>query len=157
MILRRLQPSESRELRQWIIDRHYLKSAPPGYRVALEYLLDGARIGGCLVGRPSSRELDPVLWLEVTRFYFVDETPPFVESQGLAKMRRYVRIWMRQVRCLIAYSDPGQGHEGTIYLADGWAPFGRTSARHDQAGWQNRKGRRGEENYSRKVRWVRTP
>lgn len=157
MILRRLQPSESRELRQWIIERHYLKSAPPGYRVALEFIEGGQRVGGMLLGRPAARMLDQSLWLELTRMYFVDEAPKNTESRALAKMRKWVRVWMPGVKGLLAYSDPGVGHAGTVYLADGWAPFGQTSARHNQAGWNSREGRRGEECYSRKVRWVRTP
>jgi hypothetical protein len=164
MRLRRLQPSESRELRQWIIERHYLKSAPPGYRVALEFLNGNDRIGGMLLGRPTSRELDPGFWLELTRMFFLDVQIPgpngFLrnhESWALARMRKWVRVWMPGIRGLISYSDPGVGHAGTVYLADGWAPFGTTKARHDHAGWQSREGRRGEESYSRKVRWVRTP
>lgn len=157
MNLRRLQPSESRELRSWLVERHYLGSAPPGYRVALEFLQDDARIGGMLLGRPSARSLDAKRWLELTRMYFVDVTAPHVESQALSKMRRWVRIWMPEVRGLLAYSDPAAGHRGIVYLADGWAPFGITKARHDQAGWNSRAGRAGENGYSRKQRWVRTP
>jgi hypothetical protein len=151
-----LQPTESRELRGWILARHYLKSAPPGYRVALEFLLDGNRVGGMLLGRPAARTLDEQVWLEVCRIFFVDGTPPNVESQGLALMRRYVRSWMPQVRCLISYSDPAVGHDGTIYRADGWAPFGRTTG--GSKTWRTRPGR-AEQNgpTSRKVRWVRTP
>ena len=92
--IRRLQPGESRELRAWIAERHYLRSAPPGYRVALEVLLAGERIGGLLLGRPAARSLDERLWLELTRAFFVDDTPANVESQGLAMMRRWVRVWM---------------------------------------------------------------
>lgn len=155
MRLRRLQPSESRELREWIIARHYLRSAPPGYRVALEFLNGADRIGGMLLGRPTSRELSPDLWIELTRMYFCDEAPRNTESQALAMMRRWIRVWMPAVKGLLAYSDPSVGHVGTVYLADGWAPFGLTALNH--VGWRNRPGRRAEEQPSRKIRWVRTP
>jgi hypothetical protein len=156
MNIRRAQPSESRELRDWIATRHYTKAAPPGYRFALEFTEGRERIGAMLLGRPASRELDEVKWLELTRMFFVDGTARFVESQGLAMMRRFVRVWVPQTRALLAYSDPSVGHEGTVYEADGWANFGRT--RNGTQGWRNRPGRRETTGApSRKFRWVRTP
>ena len=156
MNLRRAQPSESREVRAWIMERHYTRSAPPGYAFALEFLDGRQRIGAMLLGRPASRELDAARWLELTRMFFVDDTPPNVESQGLAMMRRFLRVWVPQTRALIAYSDPSVGHEGTVYDADGWACFGRT--RNSAQGWRTRPGRNAPEGPpSRKLRWIRTP
>lgn len=155
MILRRAQPSESREVQAWIGARHYTGTAPPGYRVALEFVEKRERVGAMLLGRPTSRELDPQEWLELTRMFFLDEAPRNTESRGLAMMRRWVRVWMPQVRGLLAYSDPAVGHEGTVYRADGWAAFGRT--RNSKIGWRNRPGRRLTERPSRKLRFVRTP
>jgi hypothetical protein len=153
--LRRAQPSESRELAAWIQERHYSDSGPAGYRYALEFRIDRDRVGGMLLGRPSGRGLDPELWLELSRVYFIDETPVNVESRGLAMMRRFVRVWVPRTRGLVAYSDPNQGHEGTIYAADGWAPFGTT--KNGRSGWKNRSGRSRGDKPSRKQRWVRTP
>lgn len=160
IVMRRAQPPESREVRQWVIERHYLRSAPPGYRFALEFLRypngrTSERIGAMLLGRPTSRSLDHKRVLELTRMYFVDDTPPNMESWALARMRKWVRVWMPEVRLLLAYSDPSVGHQGTVYEADGWAPFGQTATR--TVGWKNRPNRRGEETPSRKLRWVRTP
>lgn len=156
MRLRRAQPSESREIRQWIIERHYLRSAPPGYVAALEVLGDsGERIGAMLLGRPTSRALSPDMWLELTRFYLVDQARKNSESQALKLMRKWVRTWVPKTKALLAYSDPCVGHEGTIYLADGWAEFGLTKL--SKRGWRNRPNRAGNDAPSRKKRWVRTP
>ena len=157
MNMRVAQPSESRELHGWIKLNHYTRSAPPGYGFALEFSLGRSRIGGMLLGRPSSRELDPEVWLELTRMHFIDETPLFVESRGLSMMRRHVRTWVPKIKALLAYSDPEAGHEGTVYLADGWACFGRT--RNGNHGWANRPGRKAPagKSPSRKLRWIRTP
>lgn len=153
--MRRAQPSESRELRAWIAAHHYSGSAPPGYRFALEFLCERARVGAMLLGRPASRELDEQAWLELTRMYFVDDTERFVESRALAMMRRFVRTWVPQTKGLLAYSDPSVGHEGVVYSADGWAQFGRTR---NGSGWANRPGRKAAPGPpSRKLRWVRTP
>lgn len=125
--------------------------------MALEFVLNGQRVGGMLLGRPAARSLDAKRWLELTRMCFEDEAPKNTESRALSRMRKWVRIWMPEIRGLLAYSDPSVGHAGGIYLADGWAPFGMTSANHAQSGWENRLGRCGEQRYSRKHRWVRTP
>ena len=156
MFARQAQPGESRELREWIVARHYLQSAPPGYRVALEFLDgDRNRIGAMLLGRPTSRKYDERCWLELTRMFFIDEAPPNTESRALAMMRRWVRRWMPEVRALIAYSDPAAGHTGTVYRADNWAPFGFTTRTY--AGWRTRPGRRQAEEATPKARWIRTP
>lgn len=108
-----------------------------------------------MLGRPSSRELDAERIMELTRMYFINETAHCVESQGLSMMRKFVRTWYPKIRLLLAYSDPTQGHEGTIYEADNWAPFGRTSHRSGE-GWQSREGRESTQSWQ-KARWVRTP
>lgn len=138
----------------WITERHYLRSAPPGYRVALEFLDRHERIGAMLLGRPTSRKLDPELWLELTRMYFCDEAPKNTESHALSMMRRWVRVWMPEIRGLIAYSDPGAGHSGIVYLADNWAPMGLSDSAH--ASWRSRPQRRYTE-ATNKLRWVRSP
>jgi len=140
MNLRRAQPTESREVRAWIMARHYSRTAPPGYAVALEFIEGRERVGAMLLGRPTSRELDPRQWLELTRMFFVDAAPANTESRGLALMRKWVRTWLPGIRALLAYSDPSVGHRGTVYIADGWACFGRT--RNSGHGWANRPGRR---------------
>ena len=153
--LRRLQPSESRELHAWILERHYLKTCPPGYRFALEFVTGSERVGGMLLGRPGARAIDGTLWCELTRMVFLDAAPPNTESRALALMRRFVRTWAPEVRGLLSYSDAAAGHAGTIYLADGWAPFGTT--RNGDVGWRNRPGRTATGKPTRKIRWVRTP
>lgn len=143
-------------MREWIKQHHYTRSAPPGYAFALEFTLGGLRVGAMLLGHPTSRELDPRAWLELTRMFFVDATPAHVESRGLALMRRHVRTWHPGIRGLLAYSDPEAGHQGTVYRADGWVCFGRT--RNSRDGWANRPGRKVPSGPpTRKLRWVRTP
>lgn len=155
LLLRKAEPGEGRSLMAWIAERHYLKCCPPGYIAALEFLAGQERVGAMLLGRPTSRELDPRQVLELTRMYFVDHAPRNTESRALAMMRAWVRKWMPHVRLLLAYSDPAQGHTGTVYAADGWAPFGRT--KHARGcGWRSRAGRR-DQPVTPKQRWVRTP
>lgn len=145
---------DGRELGAWVKAGHYLGTTPPAWRFGLEFREGRERIGAMLLGLPP-RGLHQVLWLALVRVFFVDGTAPNVESQGLAMMRRFVRVHVQATRALISYSDPGRGHEGVIYQADGWAPFGLTKL--DRTGFRSRPGRTGEAQHSRKQRWVRTP
>lgn len=155
MNLRRAQPAESREVAEWIRTHHYLDELPPAYRFALEVMNGRERIGAFLLGLPP-RGYDQTRWLALWRVYFIDATAPNVESQGLAMMRRFVRVWVPSTRMLVSYSDPEQGHEGVIYEADGWA-YDRNT-RGGGEGWTNRPGRRsGGGKRTPKLRWLRTP
>lgn len=155
MQLRRAQPSETRNLKDWIAANHYLQSCPPGFVHLYEFTEGKEVIGGMLIGRPSAKQYDPDKILQLHRVFFIDETAHCVESQGLAMMRRYVRVWIPQIRGLLSYSDPSIGHEGTIYDADMWCPLGLTDEPYGY-GWKSRNGRR-DQRPSKKQRWFRTP
>lgn len=153
--MRRTQPSEGRELKEWIAAHHYLESCPAGYVNLYEFNEGRDLIGGMLLGRPSARQYDSSKILQLHRMFFIDETAHCVESQGLAMMRKHVRMWMPGIRGLLSYSDPEEGHQGTVYAADMWCPLGLT----DEAwgnGWESR-GKRRKQKKSRKMRWFRTP
>jgi hypothetical protein len=121
----------------------------------LEFTEGRDLIGAMILGRPSARGFDPSMIMELNRVYFIDATAANVESQALAMMRRHVRTWLQGIRLLVSYSDPAQGHGGTIYLADGWAPFGMTTHKSGY-GWRSRPGRSSDP-VTPKQRWVRTP
>ncbi len=155
MNIHRCQPSEAREVLAWIKDRHYLRSTPPGYVVVLEFIEGRERVGAMQLGRPSARSLNQNCIFELNRMYFVDEMPANTESHALALMRRFVRTWFPNIRLLLSYADEAQGHKGTIYEADGWAPFGRTSHKTGY-GWKSRPGRKNDP-VTPKLRFVRSP
>lgn len=155
MILRRCQPSETREVMAWIKARHYLRSTPPGCVAVVEFLEGKERVGAAIIGRPSARSLDADRVLELNRLLFVDQAPKNTESRALGMIRAFVRKWFQGVRLLISYSDPAQGHTGCIYEADGWAPFGKTTHKTGY-GWRSRPNRSADP-VTPKTRWVRTP
>lgn len=155
MNLRRCQPSETRALKDWIAENHYLQSCPPGFVQLLEFTQGRDVIGGMLIGRPSAKTYDPDKILQLHRMYFIDDTAPNVESQGLSMMRKHIRVWMPKIRGLLSYSDPTEGHAGIVYAADMWCPLGLTDE-HWGYGWKSRGGRR-DQKLPRKIRWFRTP
>jgi hypothetical protein len=123
--------------------------------------MDGSeRIGALVLGRPSAPAFNGPGYnvdtlLELTRMFMIDDTPRFAETKALGMMRKHVRMWFPQVGILIAYSDPSEGHEGTIYAADNWVRFGMTG-KITGSGWNSRPGRKPTGKAS-KQRWLRTP
>lgn len=155
MQIRRAQPSETRALKDWIAAGHYLQSCPPGWVHLYEFTEGRELIGGMLIGRPSAKSYNPDKILQLHRMFFIDETARFVESHGLSIMRKRVRTWLPQIKGLLSYSDPTQGHEGTVYEADNWCPLGLTDEP-SEVGWKSR-GETRHESKTRKMRWFRTP
>ncbi|KAA6459607.1 hypothetical protein DYQ86_15930 [Acidobacteria bacterium AB60] len=155
MHFRRAQPSETRELKEWIAAHHSLQSCPPGFVHLYEFTGGRELIGGMLIGRPSAKTYNPDLILQLHRMFFVDGTEHCVESRGLAMMRKHVRTWLPRIKGLLSYSDPTEGHEGVVYMADNWCPLGLTDEVSGD-GWESRKGRRAQKK-SRKMRWFRSP
>lgn len=136
---------------KYIIEHHYLHSAPAGARLRLWVKDDdNSTIGAMMWGRPTARTYDPLRILELTRMYMIDDTPEFAESKVLGMARKLIRTQFPQVKGLIAYSSTGKHHKGTIYLADGWFALGLTTAK----AW-NKQGRANID-ISKKIRWVRT-
>lgn len=151
----RVEPTISTELDRWISERHYLKSVPAGARLRLWIIDDySQRIGAMMWGRPTARSLNQESLLELTRMYLIDETEPFAESRALALARKHIRKHLPTINGLLAYSSTGEGHEGTIYRADGWFALGLTKKR--TAGWTTRANRE-DRDLSQKIRFVRTP
>lgn len=142
----------STDLDRWIAERHYLLSTPAGAVIRMEfYSADRRRIGGMMWGRNTSPKQDHPNLLCLTRMYFVDDTERFVESRALAMARKYIRKHHPAIKGLVAYSSTRQGHEGTIYQADGWFEVSRTT--------QSRDCREGRKNIdtSAKIKWCRSP
>jgi len=150
----RLVVSHSTEIDSWIEERHYLKSVPAGAKLRFWVLDDkGETIGAMMWGRPSARLLNNELLLELTRMVFINDTERFVESRALSMARKLIRKYMPKIKGLIAYSSTGQNHEGIIYQADNWFPFGKTTG--DK--WTRENRHRADIDISPKLRWLRSP
>ena len=141
------------ELDQWIKEHHYLHSTPAGAVIRMEFLNDnGQRIGGMMWGRNTSPKQNQHNQLCLTRMYFVDDTERFVESKALSMARKYIRKHHPQIKGLVAYSSSGEGHEGVVYVADGWFEVSRT-----RNNMRDTRENRKNIDTSSKIKWVRSP
>lgn len=144
------------ELDRWIAEHHYLKSTPAGAVLRLEFIEDdnGKRIGGMMWGRPTAPKSDQKNLLQLTRMYFVDDTPHCAESHALSMARKYIRKHYPQIKGLITFASTGHQHEGIIYQADGWFEISRSKS--PAGSWENRNGRI-DRDLSIKIKYCRTP
>lgn len=146
-----LEISHSTDTDRWLQKYHYLHSTPAGAIIRMEFLENGQRIGAMMWGRNTSPKQDQKNILCLTRMFFVDDAPKNTESRGLAMARKYIRKHYPEIKGLVAYSSTGQGHEGTVYQADGWFEVSRSKTSRDC-----RSGRKNLDT-SAKIKWVRSP
>ncbi len=64
----------------------------------------------------------------LSRLWLDDRCGRNSESRVLGVICRSLRRWQPNIKALVAYSDPGAGHEGTIYRAAGFAYLGTSEA-----------------------------
>lgn len=85
--------------------------------------LIGVAVYGFPVGRQTVKSITPELQnnevLELTRLWLVDDAPKNSESYFLGRTFDWLRK-NTKTKVLISYSDPMQGHVGTIYQATNW-------------------------------------
>ncbi|WP_051275799.1 XF1762 family protein [Desulfovirgula thermocuniculi] len=122
-----MRPVPYRIAQAFVERHHYLGYAPPGARACLGVWYGDRLVGVLVFGRPSARLEDQRHTLELTRMVLLDECPRNSESRALALAVKWVRRNMPGIRRLIAYADPGRGHQGTVYRAAGWRLVGRTA------------------------------
>lgn len=144
---------KGRWLEDWIAEHHYLGYCPIGSRLKLAVYHENRLVGGMLWGRPTSPYIDQKKTLELTRMYLLDECPRNSESYCIGQATRLIRRQLPEIDTLLAYSDPAQGHVGTIYKAAGWTFDGTTRAR----AWSQRKDGYTRKNIAvgSKMRWIR--
>ena len=143
----------STEIDEYIRENHYLHTTPAGAVLRMEFLdNDGRRVGAMLWGRNPSPKQEQRDVLCLTRMYFQDDTEPYIESRALAMARKYIRKHLPGVKGVVSYASIGEGHDGTVYKADGWFEVSRSKA-------NSRDYREGRKNIdtSAKIKFVRTP
>lgn len=136
-----------REVRAFLDAYHHLGGrGVPAYKHALGVWVGYVLMGVGVFGWPRSQHLCKEGVLELYRFALIDALPRNSESYCLARMLKWLRT--HGYREVITYSDPAQGHTGTIYKAVGFTCEGKAGG----GTWANRPGRR-DHHTGVKIRW----
>ena len=141
----------SQLIREW---HSTLPISPPGMRVG--FLIcspNQVPIGAAMWGRPVARLEDQGATLELTRLAHSLAAPYNLGSWALARMRKWIRENMPEIRRVISYQN-ADVHDGTIYKADNWEQV--YEVWDSKSTWTNREGRVGTE-VRHRIKWERIP
>ena len=112
---------------------HYLHSLPGGTRLAFG-VFSGSRLLGVITvgaGPPNAHRLVEGAGRNqcatLTRLWLSDELPRNSESRVLGVVLRAL-VRHTDLKFLLSYADPAQGHRGTIYQASNWLYTGLSDA-----------------------------
>jgi len=113
--------------RNMIVKNHYihkLNSASLCLGFFFNRQLGGVITYGTPVGRRVIKSIDETLengevW-ELTRLFAYDWLVKNTESRMISLSIKYIKVMHQEIKCLISYADPTQGHLGTIYQASNW-------------------------------------
>ncbi len=129
----RVQLIPVRVARMMIEKNHYLHSLPGGTHLAFGIFNEGSLAGAVSLGAGPFNA--PALvdsatsgdCLTLTRLWLADELPPNSESRVLGTVIRALKRHTN-LRFLLTYADPAQGHFGIIYQASNWLYTGLSEA-----------------------------
>lgn len=114
----RSTPSEVNRL---LRDEHYLGERDSGQLVFAGISEDGAVVAAQIWGAPSSRRLpSDGTWLELARWCLTPRAGKNAGSRQHGEVVRWIRANRPDITTLISYSDPSQGHTGSLYRACNW-------------------------------------
>jgi hypothetical protein len=112
---------------------HYLHSFPGGTKLAFGAFVGAGLLGALTLGSGPANAYSlvdgatPDDCLTLSRLWLSDELPRNSESRFIGVVLRSLRKHS-DLKFLMSYADPSQGHLGTIYQATGWVYTGLSQA-----------------------------
>ena len=88
---------------------------------------------GRLTGQSISDEIERTEVLELTRLFIHDGYGSNIESWFISQSIKWLRRFEPNIKALISYASPVEGHSGTIYQATNWIYQGNNNRWND--GW----------------------
>ena len=88
---------------------------------------------GRLTGQSISDEIERTEVLELTRLFIHDGYGSNIESWFISQSFKWLRHFRPNIKALISYASPVEGHSGTIYQATNWIYQGNNNRWND--GW----------------------
>lgn len=128
-----VRPIPIRWAREILVRHHYLHSLPGGTCLAFGVFLVSRLLGvltlgvGPLNGYSLVEGATPADCLVLTRLWLSDGLPKNSESRVLGVVLRSLKRHT-EVKFLVTYADPAEGHVGVIYKASGWLYTGLSEA-----------------------------
>ena len=111
-----------KEVREYIASYHYSKTMPDSTMEVFMGFYDGVFAGVCVFGMGAGKSqyeaIIPTIkkgeYRELTRIWSPDGMPKNTESKLISES---IKLLPKEVKLLISFADPDQGHLGKIYQA----------------------------------------
>ena len=119
--------------KELIVLNHYLHTLPGGTAMAFGVLLGGRLLGALTLGAGPTNAYrlvegaSPRHCIALTRLWLSEELPPNAESRVIGIVLRNLARHT-DLKFVVSYADPSQGHVGTIYQASNWLYLGLSQA-----------------------------
>ncbi len=126
-------PIPIRAAKEVVVRHHYLHSLPGGTQLAFGVFIGRSLKGALTIGCGPSQAFQLVEGANrddcatLTRLWLSGELPKNSESRVIGVALRALRKHT-QLKFVVSYADPTQGHLGTIYQATGWLYTGLSEA-----------------------------
>jgi hypothetical protein len=107
---------------------HYLGTLPKNTKHIYGLFINNSLVGCCVFGQGANRHLSSGVGgkaLELTRLCMVDWLPKNTGTYFLSKVIKQLRKQEQDLRYLVSFADPNNGHIGTIYKAANWKYTGQ--------------------------------
>jgi hypothetical protein len=115
--------------KRMLVREHYLHSLPGGTKLGFG-IFKGSQLKGAMtfgVGPKNAYlmvdEVEPHACVTLTRFWLSDDLPHNSASSILGVIFRALKKHT-ELKFIVSYADPSQGHLGTIYQATNWVYTG---------------------------------
>ena len=123
--------SSVKEARPYIATHHYSQTMPDSTTDVFMGFYDGVFAGVCVFGMGTGKgqyyrlidDLEEGEYRELTRLWSPDGMPKNTESRLISES---IKLLPKEVRLILSYADPSEGHLGKIYQATNWLFLGRT-------------------------------
>ena len=114
--------SSPSEVNRLLATEHYLGERDSGQLVfaGIDDVL-GEVVAAQIWGAPSSRRLpSDGTWLELARWCLTPKAGKDAGSRQHGQVVKWIRTNRPEITTLVSYSDPSQGHTGSLYRACNW-------------------------------------
>jgi len=111
-----------------IIKNHYSHTFPAA-ELYLGFYIDGKLNTVVLYGQSTASKMAdslPGKYWELVRLFSFDWAGKNMESYCIGKSIRYIKEKYKNIKVLVSFADPEQGHDGTIYQATNWLYCGKS-------------------------------
>jgi len=117
--------------KEFIVKNHYSHTISSSIKASIGFFYNNKLVTAIVYGHPIGINVGSWLqvpegsYAELIRVFSVDELPKNTESYCLAKSFEFLKKNKPELKYLISYADPTQGHVGYIYQATNWYYVGK--------------------------------